>query len=199
MTHPHVKLFHCIVVMGAAIGAGCGGEAAPITSGSRDGSAGGPASDGSAGQAQDAAGQAASDGGCFPDGDSPGGFNSAPSPGCAYVDPCAGTLEDPLGPGQCAHPQQLQCGNFPPYAQVSTAHGCACDTTAPLVPTDCPHTSQFSCEDWTTPCGCWCVPDAPTAPSDCTQPPPDAAVPWTCHSYDPPVGCACLTVPPPIL
>ncbi len=192
-----MKLFHCIVVMGAAMGAGCGGEGAPTASPVRDGAAGGPAGDGPLGSSEDAA---VTDSGCFPETAPPVNGFSAPVPlGCEVAGPCDGTHEDPLGPGQCAHPQQLQCANAPPYPTVSTTHGCTCNTTAPLVPTDCPQTTQFNCIDWTSPCGCWCEPNSPTAPSDCTHAPPEAGSPWTCHSYDPPVGCECLTVPPPIL
>lgn len=195
-----MKLFHCIVVMGAAIGAGCGGEAAPAPSDPADGSAGGPASERSAGPGQDDASQRASDSGCFPDGGtSSNGFNFTVPAGCGYGDPCAGTPDDPLSPAQCAHPQQLQCSNAGPYTSVSTTHGCTCDRTAPLAPTDCPETTQFHCVDWTSPCGCWCDPGAPASADACTGPRPDAAPPWTCHSYDPPVGCACFTLPPAIL
>ena len=111
----------------------------------------------------------------------------ATSPGCTYTDPCAGTPEDPLGPAACAHPQQLACGNEAPYPLLSTAHGCTCKPTAPLVPTDCPQTTQFNCTDWTSPCGCWCDPDAPDAAAACVASAPDPAMPWACHSYDPPV------------
>jgi hypothetical protein len=195
-----MKLFHCIVVMGAAVGAGCGGEAASVAADPADGSAGGPASDRAAGRAPDGASQLGADGGCSPDvGTESNGFNLTVQVGCGYDDPCSGAPDDPLGPAQCTHPQQLQCANAGPYRIVSTPHGCTCDTTAPLVPTDCPETTQFHCVDWTSPCGCWCDSSAPASSDACTAPRPDAAPPWTCHSYDPPVACVCVTIPPAIL
>jgi hypothetical protein len=42
---------------------------------------------------------------------------------------------------------------------------------------------------------------APEAESPEAAPPstPPCATPWECHSYAPPVGCACRMIPPPIL
>jgi hypothetical protein len=170
-----MKLFHCIVVMGAAMGAGCGARevsAFPPEDGGPDAS---------------------------PDGESPadacpdaGSF--LPGPGCQYVGVCpAGTPLAPRGPFDCAHPQELQCSyvSSPP---------CVCNAGAPLAPTDCATTAEFLCDDWTLPCGCRCAPQAPPSPEACgcdAGAPTDAGpVPcsrgiWYCHSYEPPVGCGC--------
>jgi hypothetical protein len=187
-----MKLFHCIVVMGAAMGAGCGGKeevAGPVsgdagtdaTSGSSSGSAG------SSGSTSEAGGlMFPQDAGC----DSPPSFGSGP--GCQYNGVCgAGTPQAPLGPHDCAHPQQLECNFGMP---------CTCNTAAPLVPSDCPSTSEFHCDDWLRPCGCRCSPNAVPGPSACgcdggaaadaSQWCPGGV--WQCHSYEPPVDCQCF-------
>jgi hypothetical protein len=168
-----MKLFHCIVVMGAAMGAGCGGRQEAVAPGRDDG---GP--DASVG------GTSTLDAAC-----ETGPFASGP--GCQYVGVCtSGTPLAPLGPSDCAHPQQLQCSLGVP---------CVCDKAAPLAPSDCPTTAQFQCDDWLLPCGCRCEPQAPASPLACgcdAGVPGDAAVTcqqgtWQCHSYEPPVGCEC--------
>lgn len=169
-----MKLFHCIVVMGAAMGAGCGGGEKAVAP-DRDG--GGPDVSPEAGSSPDGACTEA------------GGFATAP--GCFYTGVCSGTPAAPLGPLDCAHPQQLQCDIL--------GSPCTCDNGAPLVPTDCAATAQFECVDWTLPCGCRCVPMAPASPAACgcdAGAADDAAVAcsysiWACHSYEPPVGCVC--------
>jgi hypothetical protein len=167
-----MKLFHCIVVMGAAMGAGCGGGEKAVVP---DRDAGGPSPD--AGSSPDAA---CAEAGAL-----------ATAPGCFYSGGCSGTPAAPLGPLDCAHPQQLQCD--------IVGSPCTCDNGAPLAPTDCAATAQFQCVDWTLPCDCRCVPSAPPSPAACgceAGAPDDAAVAcfqgiWVCHSYEPPVGCVC--------
>jgi hypothetical protein len=168
-----MKLFHCIVVMGAAMGAGCGGAKVAAT----DRDAGGPDVSPGTGSSPDAA--------C------PDAGPLAPDPGCFYVGVCSGTPAAPLGPHDCAHPQQLQCNIL--------GAPCTCDDGAPLAATDCATTAEFQCDDWALPCGCRCVPSAPASPLACgcdAGIPGDAAVAcaqeiWQCHSYEPPVDCTC--------
>ena len=155
-----MKLFHCIVVMGAAMGAGCGAREASSFPGPEDG---GP----------DASPDAPSPADACPDA---GSF--APGPGCQYVGVCpAGTPLAPLGPFDCAHPQQLQCS--------FGASPCVCNAGAPLAPTDCATTAEFQCDDWALPCGCDAGAPTDAGPVACLQ---DT---WVCHSYEPPVDCLC--------
>jgi hypothetical protein len=196
------KLFHCVVVMGAAMGTGCGstglvtmdgGGDAPgsAASSSGGGAAGGFGADGDPG---DAAAQ-----GCIVQ--SALGYNT----GCTYPGTCRGTPDAAYGPNDCVHPQDLVC-------DPATAPTCQCVAGSPQSAADCPVPAQFTCDDWTLPCGCRCVPDAPTTASQCcpvadagadagdaSAPPPYCATPFTCHTYDPPTGCACVMLPPPIL
>ncbi len=174
-----MKLFHCIVVMGAAIGAGCGGGAGVGGTNRPEGG-----SDAGMPDAFSGAGDAA----CVQD--TGVGFGVTPG-SCSYSGACRGTAAAPLGPQDCAHPQQLECNPGSPT--------CDCNASAPLVPTDCAATGQFFCDDWSQPCGCHCQASAPGDPSRCgcdAGVATDAAVScgletWVCHSYDPPVGCGC--------
>jgi hypothetical protein len=198
---PVGKLFHCIVVMGAAMGAGCGsateaGSHGPDASGvdtSKGDASPGGAGDGGTGDAADCTNAVS---------------QSGPVNGCSNLGSCRGTREAPAHPFDCDHPQQLQCGS------ASTPTGCLCAGGAPLVPADCPNAAEFMCDDWTQPCGCTCVTGAPIDASQCC-PTLDASAPdaadaapspappcdqtWSCHTYDPPTGCACRMIPPPIL
>jgi hypothetical protein len=172
-----MKLFHCIVVMGAAIGSGCGSKEEADPPGGSDGSSDGPAI------------LTASEGGCQGDGSE--GFLYVV--GCASNDPC-GAPQAPRRPQDCPLPQELECN--------PVTSSCQCDLAAPLSATDCPLTAQFRCDDWLQPCGCKCVVDAALDPSACgcdTGAATDAASgcpggTWACHSYDPPVGCECRIV-----
>jgi hypothetical protein len=167
-----LKLFHCIVVMGAAIGSGCGSEETAAPSGAPDAPSDDPA-------------VPAAEGGCPGDG---AGLSLSTS-GCFSTDPC-GSAQAPLRPEDCAKPQQLIC---------DPSDSCRCDLGAPEVATDCPFTAQFDCADWLQPCGCQCDADAAVDPSACgcdAGTANDAAVlcpfgQWYCHTYDPPVGCEC--------
>jgi hypothetical protein len=175
-----MKLFHCIVVMGAAIGEGCGGEERTI--------AGAEAGHSDAGDLVDASGASLESSTC------PTPPSLEPAMGCSST--CRGTAAAPRSPQDCPQPQELQCG----------PGTCTCDLTSPLQAGDCSQTGQFVCDDWTTPCGCRCNLDAGVDPVACCG---DAAVAmdanvacgnpstrraWSCYSYDPPVGCDCRIV-----
>ena len=89
--------------------------------------------------------------------------------------PGGGSYDAPLGPGDCAYPEQFNC----------SGSSCICDAEAPMEPTDCENTADFQCEDWLLPCGCTCVPGSPTTDETCPGR-------LQCRSYDPPVGCGCI-------
>ncbi len=198
---PAVKLFHCIVVMGAAMAAGCGSATETGSHGPDASGVGTPKGDASTGGGDDGGSGDATD--CTKVVNQFG-----PVIGCSNLGSCRGTREAPSSPLDCDHPQQLQCGG------ASTPTGCVCADGAPLLPADCPNAAEFTCDDWTQPCGCACVTGAPTDASQCC-PILDASTPdaadaapaptpacdtiWSCHTYDPPTGCACRMIPPPIL
>ena len=199
------KLFHCVVVMGAAVGTGCGSTALVTVDGGGDAS-GSAASSGGGGGAAGGFGADGDTGDAQAQGCSMQGF-FAYGPGCEYAGTCRGTPDAAYRPDDCTHPQDLICG------LPSSPTGCQCVAGSPQSAVDCPVPAQFTCDDWTLPCGCRCVPDAPTEASQCC-PTADAgadagdasatparycATPFTCHTYDPPTGCACVMLPPPIL
>lgn len=192
-----LALFHGVVVMGAALGAGCGVSGLDDATASA-GSAGAGGTGGYAGTGS-AAGTA--------QGGQSGKLNGGGTSGIVIVAPCTepgldcnleggGTMEAPLGPSDCATPQQFRfagtqntCGGEPARYE--------CDATAPLVPTDCEQTYQFHCVDWRLSCGCHCDPMAPGDVSACTSPGTKPML--VCYSYDPPVGCLCNYIAPSIL
>src|SRR4051794_22857723 len=109
-----MKLFHCIVVMGAALG--CGDSADTTESTSQHGGNG----DGGAPES-----------GTPTDAGADGNHCNVPGIldvyGCGYRGACRGTATAPHGPNDCDLPQQFDC-----------RHGaCTCTTSSPLVPTDC--------------------------------------------------------------
>jgi hypothetical protein len=174
-----MKLFHCIVVMGAAMGEGCGG-----LEGISNGVEGGvDASPPEANAGVDAARSLFGDAAC-------------PFAGCYST--CTGTAAAPVSAQDCPQPQQLKCD----------ADTCTCDPTAPLEAGDCPQSGQFVCDDWATACSCRCNLDAGVDPVACcgdAAPALDAQAPcsnpttrqtWSCYSYDPPAGCDCTFVVP---
>jgi hypothetical protein len=171
-----VKLFHCIVVMGAAMGSGCG----PATLGPENRE--GPGTDGGTGLSAapfdlDAACSSAS---------LTIGF------GCSSS--CRGTPDAPSAPRDCPFPQQLECDGA----------ACACDPTAPLGASDCAETGQFTCDDWSALCGCRCNTGAVLDAAACCGDDPivvgptcfdeNATLSWSCESYDPPIGCDCRRI-----
>lgn len=170
-------LFHSLVVMGAALGAACGGESVEADR------------SGAGGVAANTGGTSALGGssGATPSGGSGAVTITIMQPnGCFYAGP-AGTLESPRGPADCATPSELECG--------LPGGSCRCNPEAPGTATDCERTQQFNCLDWSTFCSCRCDPAAPLDATACTDP----QAPFTCYTYDPPVGCTCRYVAPPIL
>lgn len=172
-----LKLFHSVVVMGAALTA-CGGQSVEPTVLSdppSGGGSGGPSGVGGTGAAGGVSGGSAVGAGA-----GSGGtviVIEPPVPLCER--PGGGSAEAPLGPADCAHPQEFTC-----------AGSCVCSTAAPLEPADCANTVEFHCLDWSLPCGCSCIAGSPTSDDACPGR-------WQCQSYDPPVGCGCIA--PPIL
>ena len=168
-----LKLFHCIVVMGAAMGSGCGGNEEAPAPGTTDARSDDPSTPATT------------------DADCPAEASPFQSPfGCYSTDPC-GSMQYPRSPKDCPSPQQLECND---------PAGCRCDLTAPLSPADCPIAAQFNCAVWGTPsCGCQCYADAALDPTACgcdggASGDASAVCPyglWECRSYDPPVGCEC--------
>jgi len=156
-----LKLFHCIVVMGAALGCGSHESVGTSSPGSPEDSG---ATDSAAAKVDvvEAGDSCASGNGQFV------------VYGCGYTGACPGTQSAPHGPADCDKPQQLDCTGLGP---------CTCNSSSPLVPTDCAKTEQFDCAEWTAPCGCHCNLDAPLPEAGTCQ--------VFCHSYDPPVGCYC--------
>jgi hypothetical protein len=159
-----MKLFHCVVVMGAALSSGCGGSEAQESSTTTRSGLGDAASEADPGANGDAADAACS-------------LQPFESYGCSYAGSCRGSAASPMSPSDCDQPQQLQC----------TGTGCRCDTAAPIAPRDCPHTEEFTCQDWSRSCGCSCSASAPLDGGACNGV-------WSCHSYDPPVGCYCSVI-----
>jgi hypothetical protein len=171
------RMFHVLVVMGAALG-GCGPT--PPSDGATDGATASSTT-----------------------GDDPGATTQAPGPvTTSTTDPATttsttsttstSTTLDSTGagstgviddPADCEFPQQLKCAEyFPPT-------DCECDKDAPLVPADCEFTPQFKCDLWylDPPWGCACDLNAPLSPDEC--PVPQA---FNCRYYDPDlIGCSC--------
>lgn len=173
------RLFHVLVMMGAALGGGCtsrpvgdtdagtGGTGQASTGGTADPTTGGPA----ATTATATTGEPATTG--------PAGTSTG------VVDPSGGSSTGgPIDePEDCAAPQQFKCESYEPNTH------CTCDPNAPLTPDDCAHPAQFFCEGWWLfpQTGCFCDEDAPLKPEDC--PVPSA---FNCSEYDPEfVSCQC--------
>jgi hypothetical protein len=159
------RLFHSLVVLGAAIGAGCGGHV-ETSSGTTEG---GTAAGGGGGSAA-AGGQGG--GAATTTGD--GGFIGT-STGTAGT----GTVID--DPSDCEHPSQFECYLCPDC-------GCECNPDLPAAPEDCGSTTDFHCDMYTPEyVTCHCYPEAPDKPEDC----PDQEY-FYCAIEDPPIGCYCV-------
>lgn len=192
------RMFHTLVVMGAALGAGCGPQAPP---GDQDNSSG--AGPGSSGDATAAPGSTAPGTGTPGDPSQATTIPSDPSttsttdPTQASTTVHSATSEAPTtgapettepgttgpidDPKDCASPQQFKCDD--------SFERCFCDPDAPLTPDDCRSPNQFICQQpWEDPpWGCECDPNAPAKPEDCPSP-----INFNCWQYDPiAVGCRC--------
>lgn len=170
------KLFHSVVVLGAALGSAACGEAANSEPGAQGGQP--SSSSGAGGQASGGLGPILGSGGAT----LVIGIMSPPR-SCDYAGSERGTAEAPLGPADCPVPEQFSCKS------VTSRVECSCDTSAPIVPTDCPSTTQFDCFpfDPAKRACCRCEASAPSDESACSRG-------WSCQSYDPPVGCRCNVV-----
>ncbi|HVU04371.1 MAG TPA: hypothetical protein VHE30_21585 [Polyangiaceae bacterium] len=193
------KLFSSIVVLGAQITAGCGGEAT-------DTSRAGPG--GTGGASAGSGGTSASSGGSS-------GAMSAEAPrapeDCARPENFVCDDYTTLSRCRCDRaievppdcpPQRLDCTCTPTggvfFAEPCTpdtrptgkAIACTCRDTGPLVPTDCPATAEFDCVSRIEPgANCTCDANAPLVETDCSS-----GRYFTCWKTDPPVGCRCITM-----
>lgn len=169
------RMFHVLVVMGAALG-GC--TARPI-GGETDGG---------------------STTGTSTTGDDPGTTTEAPTPVTSSTTSSAtsttsttstSTTDDPGTtaapvidePLDCPETEQFHCESYDPLLN------CICDPNAPVTPEDCDHPQHFRCEGYWSggPYGCFCDPNAPLNPDDCAFP-----VNFNCDQYGtPPTGCSC--------
>jgi hypothetical protein len=137
------RLFHSLVVVGAALGAG--GCSSTVDT-QNAGAGGGSASGGQDGGATSGAGGA---GGA-------GGADAGADAGDA------GPIDDA---GQCPSATQFFC-EWTPDGTV-----CHCDPTAPAGPEACAHTQDFHCNEYTPVyTGCTCRPGSPLTAADCPDP-----------------------------
>jgi hypothetical protein len=139
------KLFHTIVVLGAALASADCGSAVVV-----DGSGGGTSS-GTGASGQPSASnsmQAASSG--------QGGAiltaGSGSSVGSGGDAPCSGDVNMPTCPQDCASTSQFCCDSYAPYTN------CRCDPTKPVTVDDCTGGACFlNCVEQDPPVCCDCV------------------------------------------
>ncbi|MBK7585130.1 MAG: hypothetical protein IPI67_33690 [Myxococcales bacterium] len=196
MTTPgsSARLFHAIVVMGAALGASaCGGRSESDSSGTDAGNGGssGVGGVGGVGGALDAGGPDPSD--C----DLPAQFK------CESYFPHVNCQCDTTAiaqPSNCEHSSQFVCewcscppGGIclcSPYLAASSILTCKCDPNKPSGPDACASTAEFFCNQWGPPWSdCYCFKGVPASAADCP-----GTGQWTCHSYSPPIGCKCFSI-----
>jgi len=177
------RLFHTVVVIGAAAGTGCGGQSE---------SAGAKQNDEPLPPVV-----IAGDGGVIerPDAFWPTECASYSQFRCDSYSPLEGCMCDisaPLGPGDCGGAQALFCDAWvcPPGETCDSQNNveCRCSRGAPLSPLDCPGgAGQFECKRYTPDLeSCSCNEDRPGAPEACLT--TDAFV---CESYSPLMACSC--------
>jgi hypothetical protein len=156
------RLFHSLVVLGAAMGAGCGGNVEVASSGANTG--GGQGGDSTTGSgAGDSTGTAGA-GGLI----GTGGTTTTTSK----------VIDDP---SDCEHSSQFVCANCPDC-------GCMCDPNLPAGPEDCGGTQHFHCQSYDPQYAtCYCDPNSPEKPEDCASPGY-----FYCDVQDPPTGCHCV-------
>lgn len=176
------RLFHTVVVIGAAIGAGCGGHSSTSTR-ERDDEPLPPV-------------VVAEDGGIVPHPDAfwPTECASYSQFRCERYRPLEGCVcdpEAPLGPDDCGGAPRFFCDArvCPPGETCGYTNNvdCRCDPAAPLTSDDCSEgAGQFECLDYGAFQSCSCDPERPGTPEDC--PTTDAFV---CQSYAPMYACSC--------
>jgi hypothetical protein len=164
MRNPRVdRLFHSLVVLGAALGAGCGARSQMLPGDPPAGADGGGGAGGSstATATVGAGGTTASSGA--------GGFTTT-------------TGTEINDPSDCEHSSQYTC-DLGPDGGI-----CKCDPSLPTGPQDCLTTADFHCQgydpEYVT---CYCDPSSPDKPEDC----PNADF-FYCDIDSPPTGCYCL-------
>ncbi|MEZ4300665.1 MAG: hypothetical protein R3B70_37355 [Polyangiaceae bacterium] len=156
------RLFHSLVVLGAAMGAGCDPhvEVPGATGGSGGGQGGSGASTSMGGSTGTTSGSVG-----------PGSTGSTGS----------GTTTDSYAkdPSDCEYTSQFACN----------AEGtCHCDPSLPKGPEDCLSTADFSCLEYMPEyVTCYCYEPAPDKPEDCDDP-----TFFHCAIDNPPIGCYCL-------
>jgi hypothetical protein len=170
------RLFHTVVVVGAAIGVGCGGQSRTKDDGSVDGELPPVV--------------LADDGGVIPRPDAfwPNQCASYAQFRCDRYSPLEGCRCDetaPAGPNDCGGNARFFCESFvcPPGETCANRKnvGCECRADAPLTPEDCPDgPGQFECTYTDPPESCSCDPERPGHPESCT--PTEAFV---CLGYSP--------------
>jgi hypothetical protein len=175
-----MKLFHCVVVLGAVGGCAPRGPEPWTPSETGNSGAAGQGAGGHSGMAT-ANGSASGTSGTGGTGGAGGGgplitIPPAQVPYCHRVRSPQDDPEQPAEPADCAAPQQFICDQT-----------CHCQANAPLVPTDCAASSQFACVETQPDCGCMCDTDRPISEATCAHG-------WFCLSYDPPVSCECRVV-----
>jgi len=181
------RMFHALVVMGAALGGGCGPVAAP----SKGTSSGDGSSSSTAPVDPSAATTAMTATSATPGTTTSAGTTSSTGEATTTT-PVTGsgatTLVETTGPGpidspdDCAAPQQFKC------TLIDDVMVCACDADAPLGPEDCDGAGQFYCaQPWLDPpIGCFCNPDAPRGPDDCASPNN-----YNCQNFNDPTPAQC--------
>jgi hypothetical protein len=170
------RLFHSVVVVGASIGTGCGGQSHATAD---------PPAEGALPPVV-----IAEDGGLIPRPDAfwPNECASYAQFRCDRYSPLEGCRCDdtaPLTPADCGGNARFFCEAFvcPPGVACPPRYnvGCVCRTDAPLVPEDCPGgPGQFECLYREPNESCSCDPERPGHPDRCT--PTDAFV---CLEYIP--------------
>jgi hypothetical protein len=137
------RLFHSIVVLGAALGAGCSSNVEAIDGQSASGSGG---SGGAGGE-----GGAAGSGGVGGAGGEGGGGGQGGAP----------VIDDP---SDCPSANQFQC------KYIDDKLVCFCDPNAPAGPEACEQTADFHCSQYEPEyVSCKCEPGSPTKAEDCGE------------------------------
>ena len=153
------RLFHSIVVLGAALGAGCSSNVEQVggQSASGSGGEGGAGGVGGAGGAGGEGGEGGAGGG--QDGgaviDDPSDCPSASQFQCTYVDSglqCFCDPNAPPGPEACEQTADFHCMEYEPKYV-----GCKCVPGSPMKEEDCGESFYFYCAYYDPPIGCHCI------------------------------------------
>ena len=207
MQEATAKLFHCAVVMGAAIGTGCGSTGLVTIDGGGDASGSEHRAGAAAVRERLRRGRGHR---------RRGGAGDAACRASSPTAQDARTQERAAGPPtQPTAPAMARTRRIPLCGLASSPTGCQCVAGSPLSAADCPAPAQFTCAG-DGPCragaGAWRMPQprrrsavpAPRMPPRTratrrrrrvgTARPPSLAT-----LSIPPTGCACVMLPPPIL